>query len=135
MTHRKEGTKSGTGLKENRKEKCHMGGRRWGVLIVLSGVVLSIAGTGWAADPGRLYSERCAVCHGTGGEGTRTGPPLKGNPFVTQGDPEAIKKVLREGRGRPDKKYPQIPIEMPRGLVLPQDLDGLVRFLKGELQS
>jgi mono/diheme cytochrome c family protein len=94
-----------------------------------------------AFDAAGFYEERCATCHGDRGQGTRnwgvppTGPALKGNPFVVNGSPAAIRQVIRKGRQGArrlyDDAYPNMPAFGP-GLV--PDVDALVAYLKGDLQ-
>lgn len=76
-----------------------------------------------AVDAARLYAEKFAPCHGAGGGGTPSGPPHKGNPFITGGDPEKIKEVILQGREGAEKAYPNIPIGMPGGLVTKKQAD------------
>jgi mono/diheme cytochrome c family protein len=50
-------------------------------------------------DGDYVYDTHCANCHGEGGMGvTLFGPPLRGDAFVTQGDNQAIAKVIQMGR-------------------------------------
>jgi mono/diheme cytochrome c family protein len=52
----------------------------------------------YAAPDGKaIYEDRCAICHGSNGEGlpgsfgqVGTFPPLAGNPHVTAKDPSAV---------------------------------------------
>jgi mono/diheme cytochrome c family protein len=96
---------------------------------------LTAAQAGWAAEGVQLYSQKCAACHGSNGEGSPTGPALKGNPFVGKGKPADIKKVILQGRSGPDKKYTNIPIGMPGGLASETEADALVKFLQGDFQK
>ena len=109
--------------------------KRGSLLIGGTVLFLIVAQAGWAADGAKLYAEKCAACHGAKGEGGPTGPALKGNPFITQGKPADIKKVLMEGRQGADKKYPKIPVSMPKGLVSGGEADALVKYLQGDLQK
>ncbi len=104
-------------------------------LLIGSMILFLTAQAGWAADWAKLYAEKCAACHGAKGEGGPTGPALKGDPFITQGKPADIKKVLLEGRQGPDKKYPNIPVGMPKGLVSDAEADALVKHMQGALQK
>lgn len=93
-------------------------------------------------DAAGYYELRCATCHGDKGQGTRnwgvppTGPALKGNPFVVNGSPAAIRTVIRKGRQGErrlyDDAYPNMPAFGP-GLV--PDVDALVAYLKGPMQQ
>ena len=95
-----------------------------------------------AVDAPQFYAERCATCHGDRGQGTRnwgvtpTGPALKGNPFVVNGSPAAIRQVIRKGRQGTrrlyDDAYPNMPA-FDAGMV--PDVDGLVTYLKTDLQK
>ena len=95
-----------------------------------------------AFDAAGYYEERCATCHGDRGQGTRnwgvppTGPALRGNPFVVNGSPAAIRQVIRKGRQGQrrlyDDAYPNMPAFGP-GLV--PDVDALVAYLKTDLQK
>lgn len=98
-------------------------------------ILLLTATAGWAADGAQIYSQKCAGCHGPKGEGGPTGPPLKGNPFITKGKPADTKKVILQGRMGPDKKYQNIPLGMPGGLVSDAEADGLVTYLQQTLQK
>lgn len=63
------------------------------------------------------------------------GPPHKGNPFLTKGNPADIKTVIMEGRSGGAKKYPKFPEDMPKGLATSAEADDLVKFLQGDLQK
>jgi len=98
-----------------------------------------VVGTG--ENMRNLYLLRCSGCHGRDGEGTawdwpKLGPALKGNPFVQNAPAAAIISVLRKGRsGRQrlyHESYPNMP---PFGAEALFDADGMVAFLKGELQK
>lgn len=93
------------------------------------------ASVAFAADGAKLFSDKCAMCHGVKGEGTPTGPAQKGNPFLTKGKPADIKQVIMEGRAGAAKKYPNIPVDMPKGLVSDAEAEALVKFLQGDLQK
>jgi len=108
---------------------------RWRFLIGWTVFFLTAAQAGWAADGAQLYSQKCAACHGSKGEGGSTGPALKGDPFITHGKPDDIKKVILQGRNGADKKYKNIPIGMPGGLASESEADALVKFLQGDLQK
>ncbi|HZR46954.1 MAG TPA: cytochrome c, partial [Candidatus Manganitrophaceae bacterium] len=108
---------------------------RWRFLIGWTVFFLTAAQAGWAADGAQLYSQKCAACHGSKGEGGPTGPALKGDPFITHGKPADIKKVILQGRNGADKKYKNIPIGMPGGLSSEPEADALVKFLQGDLQK
>jgi mono/diheme cytochrome c family protein len=96
---------------------------------------LFIPESSMAVDGAQLFSAKCVACHGSKGKGTQVGPALKGDPFVIQGTPEEIKKVIMMGRTEKEKKYPNIMIPMPTGLVSDTEADALVTYLKGDLQK
>ena len=88
-----------------------------------------------AIDAAQLYGSKCTACHGSKGEGTQVGPALKGNPFITKGTSDEIKKIILTGRTEKEKKYPNYMIAMPGGLASEAEADALVAYLKGELQK
>ena len=70
--------------------------------LLLAGATLSTASSA-AFDAAGYYQMRCAACHGSEGQGTRASipplaPALKGNPFVVNGSPAALRTVVRKGR-------------------------------------
>ena len=83
---------------------------------------------------------RCAACHGSEGQGTKgttpaLAPALKGNPFVVNGSPAAIRTVIRKGRSGQKRLYNDTYPNMPSfGPEAVPDVDALVAFLKGDLQ-
>jgi mono/diheme cytochrome c family protein len=89
-----------------------------------------------------LYRLRCATCHGANGEGTnndypRLAPALKGNPFVQHAPAAALIQVIRKGRTGEqrmyhDSSYPNMPAFGAEAVF---DVDGLVQFLKTDLQK
>ena len=92
-------------------------------------------------DGAAIYKLRCSGCHGANGQGTRAvlpslGPALKGNPFIVNGSPAAIKSVIRKGRSGQkrlyDDTYPNMPSFGPEPVP---DADVLVAYLKGDLQK
>jgi mono/diheme cytochrome c family protein len=107
--------------------------RTWGVMV-MSGC-LGFGTEASAVDAEKLFSQKCAVCHGANGEGTATGPAQKGDEFIMTAKPAALKQVIMEGRSGAAKEYPTIPVDMPKGLVSEAEADALVRFLQGDLQE
>jgi len=89
----------------------------------------------YAIDGGKTFGAKCVACHGPKGEGTQVGPSLKGDPFVIDGTPAELKKVIMGGRSDKEKKYPKIMNGMPAGLASDAEADALVVFLKGDLQK
>jgi len=107
-------------------------------LLVVVAVVASLAfaGTTFAADGAKIFAEKCSACHGAKGAGTPgMAPALKGNEFLTKGDAGEIKKIITGGRAGKDKKYANLPIDMPAAPLPDADLDVLVKFLQGDLQK
>jgi mono/diheme cytochrome c family protein len=104
------------------------------VCLILSAVLVA-PGISHAIDGAQLFGSKCIACHGPKGEGTQVGPALKGNPFVTQGTPEEIKKVIMMGRTEKEKKYKNIMNPMPNGLATEAEADSLAVYLKGDLQK
>lgn len=88
-----------------------------------------------------LYRLRCATCHGANGEGTnqdypRLAPALRGNPFVQHAPSGAIIQVIRKGRTGEQRLYHDSYPNMPAfGAEAVFDVDGLVQFLKTDLQK
>jgi len=92
-------------------------------------------------DAAANYTLRCSHCHGSNGQGTRAtlpslGPALKGNPFIVNGSPAAIKNVIRKGRQGQKRLYDDTYPNMPSfGFEVVPDADALVAYLKGDLQK
>ena len=112
------------------------------VASVLLGAVSAIPAVAQAAtDAAKNYELRCSYCHGTEGQGTRAtlpslGPALKGNPFVVNGSPAALKAVIRKGRSGQKRLYNDTYPNMPSfGFEVVPDVDALVNFLKVDLQK
>jgi mono/diheme cytochrome c family protein len=99
------------------------------------GAILCGPQTAPAADGSELFRAKCIACHGPKGEGTPVGPALKGDPFIVNGAPDEIKKVVMTGRSDSEKKYPDIMNAMPGGLATESEADALVVYLKGDLQK
>ena len=93
-----------------------------------------------AVDAAGFYQMRCASCHGADGQGTRASvpplaPALKGNPFVVNGSPAALRTVIRKGRSGQKRLYNDAYPNMPSfGAEVVPDVDGLVAYIKGDLQ-
>lgn len=106
------------------------------MLVGVMAVVVSGAATpSFAIDAAKLFGEKCAVCHGVKGEGTATGPAQKGAESIVTAKPADVKRVIMEGRAGAAKLYPNIPVDMPKGLVSEAEADALVAFLQGDLQK
>ena len=93
-----------------------------------------------AFDAPGYFQMRCAACHGAEGQGTRAslpslGPALRGNPFIVNGSPAAIRTVIRKGRSGQKRLYNDTYPNMPSfGPEAVPDVDALVAYLKGDLQ-
>lgn len=107
--------------------------RTWSLMVAIG--CLGFGTEAVAVDAAKLFSEKCAVCHGPSGEGTATGPAQKGDEFIVSAAPADVKRVIMEGRSGAAKLYPQIPVDMPKGLVSEAEADALVKFLQGDLQK
>lgn len=105
------------------------------VSVIVFSSLLIFSGSAIAADGGKIFKEKCSMCHGLKGEGTPMSPSIKGNEFITKGTAEEIRKVILEGRTGASKKYPKIPIDMPKMPMPDADVDALVIFLQGDLQK
>ena len=63
----------------------------WDITVFPDGTGLP-PGSGTAAQGAKIYAEKCAACHGDGGKGAPTGPPLAGGPPLASGI-EALKTI------------------------------------------
>jgi mono/diheme cytochrome c family protein len=94
-----------------------------------------------AFDAPGYYQMRCASCHGAEGQGSRASvpplaPALRGNPFVVNGSPAALRTVIRKGRSGKKRLYNDAYPNMPSfGAEAVPDVDGLVAYIKGDLQK
>lgn len=88
-----------------------------------------------AADGGKIFTEKCSMCHGPKGAGTPMGPAMKGNDFITKGKADDIRKVILEGRTGSYKKYTNISIDMPKMPMPDADVNALIGFIQGDLQK
>jgi mono/diheme cytochrome c family protein len=104
------------------------------VISAIIALSFAASGSALAADGAAVYAGKCAPCHGPKGEGSPTGPPQKGNPFL-KGDAAEIKKVILGGRAGALKKYPNIPVDMPAGLVSEAEADAVLKYLTTDLQK
>ena len=108
---------------------------------ILLGGMLAPADAFAATDAAEMYKLRCSACHGGNGQGTRAslpslGPALKGNPFVVNGSPAALKGVIRKGRQGQKRLYDDTYPNMPAfGFEAVPDPEALIAFLKGDLQK
>ncbi len=96
------------------------------------------AGLAQAADEKivNFFKETCGTCHGEAGEGTKgLAPPLKGNKFVTAGSAGEIGTTITKGRMGADKKYKDLPSPMPANSMSDGRLNGLIGYIKGDLQK
>jgi mono/diheme cytochrome c family protein len=110
---------------------------RASILITLA-ICAGAAGAAQAADPKivNFYKETCGTCHGEAGEGLKgLAPPLKGNKFVTQGSESDLGNTITKGRMGGDKRYKDLPSPMPANSMSSGRLQGLIAYLKGDLQK
>lgn len=107
--------------------------RAWSLIVAIG--CLRVWTEASAVDAEKLFRQRCAVCHGANGEGTATEPAQQGDDFIRNADPVDVKQVIMEGRFDAAKEYPNIPVDMPNGLVSSAEADALVKFLQGDLQK
>ena len=118
-----------------------MGKKRLVASAVLLGGLLAPTAALAVIDAAENYRLRCSACHGANGQGTRAslpslGPALKGNPFIVNGSPAAIKAVIRKGRSGQKRLYDDTYPNMPSfGFENVPDADALVAYLKGDLQK
>ncbi len=105
------------------------------ITIFVISLLYIFSGSAIASDGSKIYKEKCSMCHGPIGAGTPMGPSLKENEFVTKGKADDIKKVIIEGRTRPDKKFPKISIDMPGIPMSDEDARILLLFIQGDLQK
>lgn len=109
--------------------------------VILLGGALAPAAAIAANDAAEMYKLRCSHCHGADGQGTRAsvpplGPAIRGNPFVVNGSPAAISRVIRKGRQGQKRIYDDAYPNMPAfGFEVVPDTDALVAYLKGGLQK
>ncbi len=107
--------------------------------LFLAGATLPTASSA-AFDAAGYYQMRCASCHGAEGQGTRASvpplaPALKGNPFVVNGSPAALRTVIRKGRSGQKRLYNDAYPNMPSfGAEAIPDVDAVVAYIKGDLQ-
>lgn len=108
--------------------------------LFVAGALTPVAANAAFDAPG-FFTLRCSGCHGREGQGTKgqvpaLGPALKGNPFIVNGSPAAIRTVIRKGRSGQKRLYNDTYPNMPSfGPEAVPDVDALVAFLKGDLQK
>lgn len=93
------------------------------VLCVLLSTVVAEPALG--QDGKQVYNNRCALCHGTGGDGKgiimQTTP--FGPDFWKAHDDAAISKIIVEGKGR----MPAVPLS-------PEETKAVVEFMKSSFK-
>jgi len=109
-------------------------------LRVVTGLAVSLLLGGMAAtaqaDAAATYNTQCAACHGKDGKGIPgLAPALKGNSFVTEGDMQAIKDTILQGRQGAQKKYADYPAAMPPWPMSDEEVAALIAYLRGPLQG
>jgi len=94
------------------------------LVLALSAVLIGVTGLVQAADSlkgAKLYNERCANCHGSGGKPTMPGvPDFSRNQRLMQND-LALVKTISMGKGM-----------MPafQGVLTEQDIFNVVAYLR-----
>ena len=104
-------------------------------LFVIISSLFIFSGSTLAADGGKIFTEKCSMCHGPKVAGTPMGPAMKGNEFITKGNAADMRKVILEGRTGSYKKYPKISIDMPKMPMPDADVSALISFMQGDLQK
>ena len=103
------------------------------LVISSAAVVLPASAANSGAD---IFASKCAMCHGANGQGTPgLAPALKGDPFVTKGSIKEIENTIQHGRAGAQKKYKNLPTDMPAHDLSAADLKALVGYLRGDLQK
>lgn len=106
------------------------------LLTALVAGALPIAAHAADAKIVKYYKETCGVCHGESGEGMKgLAPPLKGNKFVTEGSAAELGDTIRKGRQGDQKRYKDLASPMPPNSMSDSRLQGLIGYLKGDLQK
>jgi mono/diheme cytochrome c family protein len=105
------------------------------VSVVVFAMIFAVSGIALAADGAKIYTEKCASCHGAEGEGMKMmGPPIKGNKFVLDGGDEALTDVIINGRVGETKKYKDILIPMMPTKLNDDELKAVIAHMKGLAQ-
>ncbi len=108
--------------------------------LCIAGALFPVAANA-AYDAAGAYTLRCSSCHGDKGQGTKgvsptLGPALKANPFIVAGSADAIKNIIRKGRGGKKRLYNESYPNMPAfGAEFVSDIDAMVAYLKGDMQK
>jgi mono/diheme cytochrome c family protein len=107
-------------------------------ILISCALASAFAFSAHAADPKivSFFKETCGTCHGENGEGTpKLAPPLKGNKFITEGSAGDIGTTIIKGRDGAAKHYKDLPSPMPPNSMSDARLQGLIAYLKGDLQK
>ncbi len=108
------------------------------ILVLALPAVLAAAGQASAADPKIVayYKETCGVCHGENGQGTPgLAPGFKGNKFISEGSVADIAASITKGREGAAKRYKDLASPMPPQSMSAGRLQGVIAYLRGELQQ
>lgn len=110
-----------------------------GIIVVVPTLFMSQVASA-EVDAAGYYQLRCATCHGTNGQGTRDkapalAPALKGNQLVIHAPVQTIVDIIRHGRGGQQRVYEKFPNMPAFGPVMLPDPEGLVHYLKNDLQK
>ena len=102
------------------------------VFFVFGALLVTVAfyGSAVATDGGNIFAAKCSMCHGKDAKGSAMAPQLAGSEFI-KGPDDPIKKTIRDGRAGNDKKYPNFPLAMPKLGLHEDEIDALVKYLKG----
>lgn len=109
--------------------------------VIVTSPILFISQAAHAEiDAAGYFQLRCATCHGAEGQGTRDNalalaPALKGNQLVMHAPVQTIVDIIRHGRAGQQRVYEKFPNMPAFGPVMVPDPEGLVRYLKNDLQK
>lgn len=83
----------------------------------------------------QVYADRCADCHGTGGEGAATAtvaayPALAGNATVQHANPRNLLQVLRHGGFAPSTAAQPRPFGMPPQMLSDGDTAAVLTYIR-----
>ena len=108
------------------------------LLVCVPFLVAFAAPNASAADPKIVtyFQETCGTCHGESGQGTPgLAPAFKGNKFITSGSAAEIAETITKGRMGDAKRYKDLASPMPPQSMSDTRLQGVIAYLKGELQQ
>ena len=97
--------------------------------VAVFALTVSLAGSAVAVDGKAIFTSKCKNCHGADGMGGTLAPRLVGSTFI-QGDTAEIQNTILTGRTGRQKRYPQLPMSMPRFTFTVEEMNALITFLK-----